>query len=177
MKNLFYLLLLMPLIAKDIYFTRSGNVSFFSAALLEDIDAKNSQVTCVLDNNSGKVAFKIPIHGFTFKNALMQEHFNENYLESDKYPTAEFKGEILGWETLEILSEPSEVKLKGAMTIHGVTIPIVEKGEIFIQNDEYVGVSTFKITLSDYKIIIPKIVRDNIAKIVDVTVSVKLKKK
>ena len=177
MKNLFYLLLLMPLLAKDIYFTRSGDVSFFSSAPLEDIDAKNNQVTCVLDKHSGKVAFKIPIHGFTFKNALMQEHFNESYLESDKYPTAEFKGEILGWESLKISSDPSEVQLKGEMNIHGVTNPIVAKGELLLKNNQYVGKSIFKIVLSDYKIKIPKIVRENIAEIVDVNVSVKLKKK
>jgi len=177
MKNILYLLLLMPVMAKDIYFTRSGDVSFFSSAPLENIEAKNKQVTCVLDQHSGKVAFKIPIHGFTFKNALMQEHFNESYLESDKYPTAEFKGEIIDWETLKISSDPSEVQLKGEMNIHGVTNQIVAKGEIFLQNNHYIGKSIFKIVLSDYKIKIPKIVRENIAEIVDVNVSVKLKKK
>ena len=177
MKNILYLLLLMPVMAKDIYFTRSGDVSFFSSAPLENIEAKNKQVTCVLDQHSGKVAFKIPIHGFTFKNARMQEHFNESYLESDKYPTAEFKGEIIGWETLKISSDPSEVQLKGEMNIHGVINQIVAKGELLLENNQFVGKSTFKIVLSDYKIKIPKIVRENIAEIVDVNVSVKLKKK
>ena len=107
----------------------------------------------------------------------MQEHFNESYLESDKYPTAEFKGEILGWESLKISSDPSEVQLKGEMNIHGVTNPIVAKGELLLKNNQYVGKSIFKIVLSDYKIKIPKIVRENIAEIVDVNVSVKLKKK
>ena len=77
--------MLTPLIARDIYFTRSGNVSFFSSTPIEDIKAINDQMTCVLDMETGDVSFRIPILGFNFPNGLMQEHFNENYMESDIY--------------------------------------------------------------------------------------------
>ena len=72
--------------AKERYITREGVISFFSSTPLEDIKAINKQVSCVLDKDTGEFAFQLPIKGFTFKNALMQEHFNESYLESDIYP-------------------------------------------------------------------------------------------
>ena len=78
-KKLIILFFFTPLIAKDIYYTRSGIVSFFSSTPIEDIKAINEQTTCVLDMDNGDVSFRIPILGFNFKNGLMQEHFNENY--------------------------------------------------------------------------------------------------
>ena len=95
LKNLILSLhLLTPLLAKEIYFTRTGFVSFFSSTPVEDIQAKNNQTSCILDLETGKTSFRIPIRGFEFPNALMQEHFNENYLESEKYPNASFNGKI-----------------------------------------------------------------------------------
>ena len=81
--------------SKERYITREGLISFFSSTPLEDIKAINKQVSCVLDKGTGEFAFQLPIKGFTFKNALMQEHFNENYLESDKYPKSLFIWNIL----------------------------------------------------------------------------------
>ena len=96
MKKIYtFLILLLGLLKADgIYFTRSGEVSFFSSTPIEDIKAVNNQVTCVLDVESGKTSFRIPIRGFVFPNALMQEHFNENYMESEIYPNASFNGSI-----------------------------------------------------------------------------------
>ena len=181
MKNIkFHVLiifLICPIFAKDIYFTRSGTISFYSSALIEDIEAVNKQVTCVLDMGTGEVAFRVPIPGFTFKNRLMQEHFNENYLESEKYPHASFKGNIDGWDSINLSNEPREVTLMGMMMIHGVNVEIKEEGEIKKIDGLIRGSAKFNIIVADYEIEIPKIVRDNIARIVDVTVNLNLKKK
>ena len=81
-KKIFLFLCCVPLLARDLYITRSGIVSFYSHAPMEDIVAVNKQASCVLDLETGNFAFQVPIRGFVFPNALMQEHFNENYLES-----------------------------------------------------------------------------------------------
>ena len=94
-----FLLVLLPamIFGKDIFLTRSGNIEFFSTTPIEDFRAVNKQVSCVLNVETGEVAFQAPIRGFMFKNALMQEHFNENYMESDKFPKAVFRGKIDNW--------------------------------------------------------------------------------
>ena len=175
--HILFLILFCPLIAKDIYFTRSGTISFYSSAILEDIEAINDQVTCVLDLETGEVAFRVPIRGFTFKNALMQEHFNENYLESEKFPNAAFKGKIDGLDSIKLSNDPQEVTLTGTMTIHGISLEIREKGTIILSDGMIRGDAQFHIEVADYGIVVPKIVRNNIAKSVDITVSLKLKKK
>ena len=171
------LILFQFLDAKEIYFTRSGTISFFSSAPIEDIEAVNKQVTCVLDMGTGEVAFRVPIPGFTFKNRLMQEHFNENYLESEKYPHASFKGNIDAWDSINLSNEPQQVTLTGMMNIHGVSHEIKDTGMISKIDGQIRGSAKFNIIVADYEIEIPKIVRDNIAKIVDVTVNLNLKKK
>ena len=175
--HILFLILFCPLIAKDIYFTRSGTISFYSSAILEDIEAVNTQVTCVLDRETGEVAFRVPIRGFTFKNGLMQEHFNENYLESEKYPHASFKGNIDAWDSINLSNEPQKVTLTGMMNIHGVSHEIKDTGMISKIDEQVRGSAKFNIIVADYEIKIPKIVRDNIAKIVDITVNLNLKKK
>src|SRR5689334_8859827 len=76
------------------YFTKTGKINFFSKATLEDIEAKNKTVTAVIDSKSGAVQFSVQMKGFEFEKKLMQQHFNENYVESDKFPKGEFKGMI-----------------------------------------------------------------------------------
>ena len=175
--KIIFLVLTIPLFGKDIYFTRSGSVSFFSSTPIEDIRAINEQTTCVLDLKTGDVSFRIPIRGFIFKNGLMQEHFNENYLESDTYPNASFTGSIEGWKDIILTEKFQPVSLKGTMTIHGISKDITEPGNILMKDNKIIGSATFKITVADYKIEIPKILRDNIAKVVDVDVDISLKKK
>ena len=175
--KIIFLVLMVPLFGEDIYFTRSGSVSFFSSTPIEDIRAINEQTTCVLDLETGDVSFRIPIRGFIFKNGLMQEHFNENYLESDTYPNASFTGSIEGWKDITLSETLQPVSLKGTMTIHGVSKEIAESGNILMKEDRVIGAATFKINVADYKIEIPKILRENIAKVVDVSVDISLKKK
>ena len=178
LKNLILSLnLLTPLLAKEIYFTRTGFVSFFSSTPVEDIQAKNNQASCILDLKTGKTSFRIPIRGFEFPNALMQEHFNENYLESEKYPNASFNGKIENWSSLEINESPQEVVIVGEMSIHGVTKEIKETGIISRKSNKIFGKSTFVVKLEDYNIKIPKIVIKNIAESIKINIELDLKKK
>ena len=179
MKKIYtFLILLLGLLKADgIYFTRSGEVSFFSSTPIEDIKAVNNQVTCVLDVESGKTSFRIPIRGFVFPNALMQEHFNENYMESEIYPNASFNGSIVDWSENKISERANEVVISGEMTIHGVTKKIREFGNIHINNDKILGDASFIIKLSEYDVKIPKLLRENIAEKVEVNIQLELNKK
>jgi hypothetical protein len=176
-KILLCLSIIIPLYGDNIYFTRSGNVSFFSWTPIEDIKANNKQVTCVLDMETGKTSFRIPIRGFVFKNGLMQEHFNESYLESEKYPNALFNGNIENWTDFTISSEPQKVIIAGEMTIHGVTNSIKEPGVIFQANQKVKGEAIFKIMLEDYDVKIPRILIKNIAESVEIKMNLELNKK
>ena len=173
----FLILLFGSLKADGIYFTRSGEVSFFSSTPIEDIKAVNNQVTCVLDVESGKTSFRIPIRGFVFPNALMQEHFNENYMESEIYPNASFNGSIVDWSENKISEKANEVIISGEMIIHGVTKKIREFGNIYTNNDKIFGDATFIIKLSDYEVKIPKLLRENIAEKVEVNIQLELNRK
>lgn len=166
-----------PLFARDFYFTRNGEISFSSLTPIYEIKAENNQVTCVLDIGTGEVSFRIPILGFNFKNGLMQEHFNENYMESDLYPNATFKGKINDWNEVVLTKKYQSISLDGIMTIHGVDKEISEQGNIKLNADNIIGDAIFQIMIVDYGIDIPKIVREKIAKIVDVNVQLTLKKR
>jgi len=111
--------------------------------------------------------------GFEFEKALMQEHFNEKYVESDEYPKATFKGQILNFEELDLSKDGKfEVIVKGNLTIHGETKPVEAKGVIEIKGGKVIATSEFVIAVSDFNINIPSVVKDKIAK--EVTISVAL---
>jgi polyisoprenoid-binding protein YceI len=107
----------------------------------------------------------------------MQEHFNENYLESDLYPKSVFKGKIKDWKDLEISDKELDITVEGELTIHGVKRNIIESAKIWNTEDKITGECKFDIAVADYNIKIPRIVRENIAKIIEVSVGVSLKKK
>ena len=162
---------------KELFITRDGNIDFFSSTPIEDIKAINSQVSCVLNKTTGEFAFQVPIKGFVFKNALMQEHFNENYLESDLYPKSVFKGKITDWEKINLSDKAVDVIIAGELTIHGVKKKIKASGKIWNAKDKIMGECSFDIAVADYDIKIPRIVRENIAKIIKINVDVSLKRK
>ena len=181
LKNLIFIgFWLMPYslcFGKELFITREGGIEFFSTTPIEDIKAVNNQVSCVLNKTTGDFAFQVPIKGFAFKNALMQEHFNENYLESDLYPKSVFKGKIKDWKDLEISDKELDITVEGELTIHGVKKKIKESGRIWYSEDKINGECKFDISVADYNIKIPRIVRENIAKKIEVSVGVSLKKK
>lgn len=153
--------------------TSTSEVHFFSDALLEDISATTTESKGLLDEQTGEFFFRIPITSFHFENELMEEHFNENYLESEKYPLATFKGK-LDAKKLENLKAAVTLEATGTLTIHGKdqtrTIPVTftpSKNDLDIQ-------SNFDVALVDHNIEIPTIVFQKIAEVIAVTVKAKL---
>ncbi len=106
----------------QIYITRNGRVTFFSKSPLENIDARNNEITSILDTKKGEFVFIVLIKGFKFKKTLMEEHFNENYMESNLFPKAIFKGSLGNLENINFSKEGIyPVTVKGNLTLHGVT--------------------------------------------------------
>ncbi len=156
---------------QDKYFTKSGKINFYSNAPLEDITAVNTSAVAVLDARSGSVQFSILIKGFEFENEEMQEHFNEHYMESDKYPKAEFKGQILNTSSINFKKNGNyAVQVKGLFTLHGVTKDIQISGTILVDGTTLKANSSINIQVADYNIVIPKLVRDKVAKTVKIAI-------
>jgi len=154
------------------YFTKSGTISFFSKTDMENIDATSKSAVCVLDAATGKMEWSVLIKGFQFEKALMQEHFNENYMESDKFPKAIFKGSIQNFAKINLgTNGKHKVIVDGDLTIHGVTKKISTSGTLEIKDGKVVTASEFDITIADYGISIPNLVKDNIAKTLKISVS------
>ena len=159
------------LTAQNKYFTKEGRAQFESKAPLEEITAVNKKVTSVLDASSGQIEFSVLMKAFEFEKALMQEHFNENYVESDKFPKSVFKGKIdnadqVKWTTDGIYP----VKVTGTMTIHGVTKDITVPGTFEVKGGKINGKSSFTILLKDYNIAIPNLVKDKVSETVKIDV-------
>lgn len=155
------------------YFTRDGKVSFFSDAALEKIEAHNSKASSVFDTESGEVEFAVLIKSFHFDKALMQEHFNENYMESNKYPKATFDGTVINIDDMDLSADGNyTAQVKGDLTIHGVTKPLETTAQITVKDGTINAVSSFEVTVADYEIQVPKVVRDNIAKTVRVDLNI-----
>jgi len=154
------------------YFTKNGNISFFSATTLENITADNNQVVSVLNTENGEMQFSLLIKNFHFKKALMEEHFNENYMESDKFPKATFKGNITDAAKVNFTADGSyNVTVDGELTLHNVTKKISASGIITVKGGKIAGTSKFTAKPSDYNITIPALVKDNISETIEVTVS------
>lgn len=148
---------------------RAGHASFFSEAPLENIEAHNDQALSVLDVTTGEVAASILMKSFRFEKALMQEHFNEKYVESDKYPKATFTGRISNMGAVDFSKDGTyTANVKGEITIHGQTKPLEAQVEFVVQDNKIAATSTFPLTVNDFKIEIPRIVIRNIAEVIEV---------
>ncbi len=138
---------------QDKYFTKIGRVSFAGKSSLFKANAENKTVTAVLDIKTGVLQFSLLIKGFEFKKALMQKHFNEKYIESDKFPKSEFKGEIVNNALVKYTTEGVyPVTAKGKLSIHGQTKDVEAAGTITVKNGRLILSSTFYILIPDYKI-------------------------
>jgi hypothetical protein len=157
--------------AQNRYFTRAGNISFFSEEVIENIEAHNKQVSSFLDVSTGELVFSVPMKAFQFRKSLMQEHFNENYVESDKYPKSTFKGSIENIKALNLQQDGiHKVKVSGQLTIHGVTKPVSSEGTLEMKGGKIGAKSVFMVTPEDYAIEIPLLVRNHIAKLIQIKV-------
>ena len=161
--------------AQDKYFTKNGRISFVSKAALENIDGNHKSATCVLDTKTGNMQFAVLMKGFEFEKALMQEHFNENYLETTKFPKAEFKGQVVNNSEVNYAKDGTyPVKVKGTLTMHGETRDVETTGNVVVKSGKIQTGAEFTILLSDYKIEIPKVVKDNVSNTVKITVDCSL---
>ena len=161
--------------AQDKFYTKTGRIEFYSKAPLEDIEAKNKTVAAILDTKSGALQFSVLMKGFEFPKALMQEHFNENYVESDKYPKAEFRGTIINNSSVNYTADGTyPAQVSGKLTIHGVTREIKTTGTIKVDGGQIDASSVFNVLVSDYNIKIPAVVKDKISKTIKVAVDCRL---
>jgi len=150
------------------YTVSKSMITFYSHAAIEDIKADNQKATSVFYSNTGDIAFVVPINEFQFKKSLMQEHFNEKYMETEKYPKATFQGKVSGYDAAVVTSQ--NVTAKGKLTVHGVTRDVEIPGTIEKSGDNLNMKSVFIVKLADYKVDIPKLMWQNIAEQVEVTV-------
>ena len=157
--------------AQDKFYTKAGKVSLYSSTSMETIEAVNKSTVVLLNSQTGDVQFVILLKGFEFKKALMQEHFNSDYVESDKYPKSEFKGQITNNGDVNYSKDGIyNVKVKGKLTIHNVTNDIETTGTLTVKDGKVQVNSVFNVLLPDYKISVPRVVRNNINDNIKITV-------
>ncbi len=177
-----YILLLLSLclshigFAQEKWFTRTGQLSFYSTTPVEDIEGISNDAGCVLDISSKRIQLTVGMKSFVFEKALMQEHFNENYVESHKYPKATFKGEMPAFPTSDFESDKSfETKVNGELTLHGVSKQVTTIGKFSFEENHWMATATFNVRAEDFNIEIPAVVEDKIAETIEVRVKVELK--
>jgi polyisoprenoid-binding protein YceI len=152
------------------YYTKNGVIRFFSSTPLEDIKAENNQVYALIDVGQKTIAFSTLMKGFIFPKELMQEHFNENYVESDKYPKANFAGSFSG--DIDMKKEGIyQVKVKGQLSFHNSSRDVEIPATLEVRDGMLLSMAHFKIRPEDYHIDIPSVVRDKIAREFTITIS------
>ncbi|MDH5604661.1 MAG: YceI family protein [Cyclobacteriaceae bacterium] len=161
------LLLIAFSISAQRYKVSKSDVSFFSEAPLENIEAHNTESAGLFDAEKGEMAFSVPINKFKFEKSLMQEHFNEKYMESDKFPKATFKGKLVGYSKEK---SSQNVKASGLLFIHGIEKKVTIEGTITSKGNKLTMDATFPVTVADYNIQRPQLLWENIAEIIEVSV-------
>lgn len=155
---------------QDIRICKNASISFFSSTVVEDIEAKSTTASSVIDLKSREIIFRVSNTSFQFKKKLMQEHFNENYMESDKYPFSEFRGKIV--DNTDLSQDGNyTATVQGNLNIHGVSKAYQTKVSFVVAQGVITAKAIFKVKIADHKIKIPSLVFNNIAEFVDVRVS------
>jgi len=162
--------------ASGIYSTKDGSVTFRSEAVQELISATSDNLLGLIDIDQRTFAFRILIRSFKgFNNGLQREHFNENYLESDKFPEATFKGKII--EQVDLSKDGKyTVRAKGALSIHGVDQERIIKSDVTVQNGTLTVESKFSILITDHDIKVPRVVHEKIASEIEITITAVFRK-
>ncbi len=170
--SLVSLILVSSAFAQKRYFTKTGVISFRAGTAVEDIDGINKSATTVFDAGTGQIEFALLVKSFEFKSALMQEHFNENYMESDKFPKSTFKGTITNISKVNFQADGSyPVTVKGTIEIHGIKKEVETTGLFKVSGESIVSTAEFTVTLEDFKIDIPSLVKDKISKTATIKVN------
>lgn len=171
-KTLLFCLLLCTtvLVAQEKMVTKTGKVTFeASVPSFEEVKAKNEGVTFVLNPKTGEVASLALMKGFRFKIALMEEHFNENYMESDKFPKATFKGKIENFDVKTLSATAKEYTIKGKLEMHGKAKDVVAIAKIRKTDAGIEILSTFTVNASDFNIKIPSVVKNKVSNTINIT--------
>ncbi len=161
-----------------IYSSNTGNINFFSHTSVEDISADNHKVKSAFDATSGKIQFSLLIKDFEFKKALMQEHFNENYLESTKFPKAKFNGNISNVSAIDFSKNGKySSPVSGKLTIKDVSKTVNTIATFTVNGGVVNGKASFKVNPEDYNIEIPKLVVNKISKDIKISIDVDFRHK
>ena len=163
--------------SQEKFISRNGQIQFLASTPLETIDPVNNHVSCILDTENGNLVFQMKMISFRFEKALMEEHFNEKYVESDKFPKSTFVGKIQNWDDFIWNGTEQNIVVKGKIIIHGIEKAIIVNGMIGTSKSTISLSSSFDIIISDFGIEIPRLVRDKISETVKVEVNVTLKQK
>jgi hypothetical protein len=187
MKKIEHILILVFLIAisavgslqaQSKYIDKKGKVIFEATAdLFEPVKATNESVTVVLNVETNEIASLALVKSFRFKNSLMEEHFNENYIESETYPKATFKGKLLDFKFSDLSKSLTEVIVEGKVELHGKEKQIRTTLKIGKFGDSIIIQGSFSVTPADFDIEIPSIVKNKIAKEIEVSLDFKLNQK
>jgi len=157
--------------------TKTGTLKFeASVDSFEEITAENKNTSAVLESSSGEIAVLSLMKGFRFKVALMEEHFNENYVESDKFPKTTFKGKIEDFDISKLSPTAKVFKLSGDLTLHGKTKKITTTAKISKSGEKITLIGNFDVKPEDFDIEIPKIVSKKVADKVSITYNFSLQK-
>jgi hypothetical protein len=158
--------------AQDIWITRSGTITFHAGTSVEDIDGTSNEAASLFNVKTGDLAFQVPVKSFHFKRSLMEDHFNENYMESNKFPKSSFSGKITDITKINFSKDGDyPVTVEGDLMIHGFTKKTTVPGTITITGNKINATAAFKVLIADYNIPIPGVVADKIAK--EATIEVK----
>jgi hypothetical protein len=172
---IFFLTTSIFLQAQDKMFTRSGKVYFISKTSIINIEGTNNRTICFLDKKTGEIVAGMAMKHFEFTLPLAEEHFNENYVESDKFPNAKLSGTIVDFKKIDLKKQGKHsVDVVGKLTFHGVTKDIKITGSLEIQSEKYIAECEFVINIEDYNIKVPKLVEDKVSKTIPVSVSFEL---
>jgi polyisoprenoid-binding protein YceI len=180
MKRLFFVLFVstcaLQLSAQKI-FTKTAAVKFSANSNLEKIEGNTNTASTAIDKSTGNIEFALLVKSLKFEKALMEEHFNENYMESSKFPKATFKGKIVNFDASKISVKKMEYDLEGDLTIHGVTKKVKTKIVLVLNGGKLSVASNLVVKAKDYNIAIPSLVKSKIAEDIDITIKLVLEAK
>ncbi|HAK12973.1 MAG TPA: YceI family protein [Chitinophagaceae bacterium] len=154
-KSLFIAAMLISIasFSQKVYSTKSGQISFNASSPIEKIKGINNQADSKMIDKNGQIVFMLLIKSFKFENQLMEDHFNENYMESTKFPKADFKGFITNINSVDFTKDGKyPVTADGTLTLHGVSKKVQPTGVITINDGKVTLTSTFRIALKDYNV-------------------------
>jgi polyisoprenoid-binding protein YceI len=167
-----FLTLVISAFAQKKYYTKTGQIYFDAGTGIEDINATNKSVSSVIDLSTGQMDFGLLVKGFEFKNQLMEDHFHENYMDTKTFPKSGFKGKILQPEKINLEKDGTyPVKVRGILDLHGVKKEVEADGTIQVKAGLVKAQSNFSISMADFNIQIPKVVKDKLASQAKITVN------